>query len=277
MSKNMAIKPCSHSVARIFKPFSPEQENSMNPTILSVQNLKKTYRTKTQTSLVLKNVNMDVQAGEFVAVMGPSGSGKTTLLNILSGFLTAESGKVLLSGKDILTADENTLANLRQNELGFVFQDFMLLDSLTAEENIFLPQIIAGKRPDAINTDTAQLLEQFDISEAAKKYPAEISGGQKQRVAVARALSNSPQLILADEPTGNLDSKSGAAVMEAFLTAKQLLGATILMVTHDAQAASHSDRVIALADGIVTRELHHQDSGASFLDRILSYLGEATK
>ena len=187
----------------------------MEQTILSVQNLEKTYHSNQLDSPVLKGLNLDVKQGEFAAVMGPSGSGKTTLLNILSGFLNTDGGKVLLDGQDILHAQQEELTQIRQKKLGYVFQDFMLLDSLTTQENVYLPQVIAGKDQKEMMTDTELLFRQFGIRDIVLKYPGQISGGQKQRVAVARALSNHPLLVLADEPTGNLDSRSGEAVMDA--------------------------------------------------------------
>lgn len=247
----------------------------MEQTILSVQNLEKTYHSNQLDSPVLKGLNLDVKQGEFAAVMGPSGSGKTTLLNILSGFLNADGGKVLLDGQDILHAQQEELTQIRQKKLGYVFQDFMLLDSLTTQENVYLPQVIAGKNQKEMMTDTELLFRQFGIRDIALKYPGQISGGQKQRVAVARALSNHPLLVLADEPTGNLDSRSGEAVMDAFIKAKEEFGATILMVTHDAKAASRTGRVITLKDGEIRSELMKNGSDRSFMEEILHYLGEA--
>lgn len=170
--------------------------------------------------------------------------------------------------------DQDEMSDIRQTSLGFIFQDFMLIDGLTVRENIYLPQIIAGKENAQIDKTTENLLEKFGISAIGDKYPGEISGGQKQRTAIARALSNSPLLILADEPTGNLDSKSSAAVIDAFLMAKEELEATILMVTHDAAAASHVDRVVALADGQVVRELKRESTPGNFMEEILQFMGE---
>ena len=219
----------------------------------------------------MKEITATIHDGEFVAIMGPSGSGKTTLLNVISGFISADGGKVILDGQDILTGEENELAEIRQHKLGFVFQDFMLLNGLTIRENIFLPQIIAGKPKSHMEQNTHTLLEVFGIEEIAEKYPAEVSGGQKQRASIARALSNNPSIILADEPTGNLDSKSSTAVIEAFLNAKEKIGATIFMVTHDAFAASYADKVIALKDGIVFGELVRHGQPRDFLDELLDF------
>lgn len=239
--------------------------------MLEIKNITKTYQSKGNKYPVLKGVQATVKDGEFVAIMGPSGSGKTTLLNIISGFTNANKGEIILDGKDILTQSENQLSKIRQHKLGFVFQDFMLLSGLTIRENIFLPQIISGKSNEEMEKNTKKLLDVFDIENIADKYPAEVSGGQKQRASIARALSNNPSVILADEPTGNLDSKSSLAVIEAFLSAKEKLGATIFMVTHDAFAASYSDKVIALRDGVVFEELVRKGQPKEFLDELLDF------
>ena len=240
--------------------------------MLQIEKVSKTYHSKGIDYPVLKEITATIHDGEFVAIMGPSGSGKTTLLNVISGFISADGGKVILDGQDILTGEENELAEIRQHKLGFVFQDFMLLNGLTIRENIFLPQIIAGKQKDYMEQNTQTLLEIFGIEEIAEKYPAEVSGGQKQRASIARALSNNPSIILADEPTGNLDSKSGTAVIEAFLNAKEKMEATIFMVTHDAFAASYADKVIALKDGIVFGELVRRGRPKDFLDELLDFI-----
>jgi putative ABC transport system ATP-binding protein len=239
--------------------------------MLQIEKVSKTYHSKGIDYPVLKEITATIHDGEFVAIMGPSGSGKTTLLNVISGFISADGGKVILDGQDILTGEENELAEIRQHKLGFVFQDFMLLNGLTIRENIFLPQIIAGKPKSHMEQNTHTLLEVFGIEEIAEKYPAEVSGGQKQRASIARALSNNPSIILADEPTGNLDSKSSTAVIEAFLNAKEKIGATIFMVTHDAFAASYADKVIALKDGIVFGELVRHGQPRDFLDELLDF------
>lgn len=239
--------------------------------MLQIEKVSKTYHSKGIDYPVLKEITATIHDGEFVAIMGPSGSGKTTLLNVISGFISADGGKVILDGQDILTGEENELAEIRQHKLGFVFQDFMLLNGLTIRENIFLPQIIAGKPKSQMEQNTHNLLAVFGIEEIAEKYPAEVSGGQKQRASIARALSNNPSIILADEPTGNLDSKSSTAVIEAFLNAKEKIGATIFMVTHDAFAASYADKVIALKDGIVFGELVRHGQPREFLDELLDF------
>ena len=183
--------------------------------MLKVEDLSKSYRTGDHVYPVLKNLSFQVEKGEFVAVMGPSGSGKTTLLNCISCFIPHDSGKIFLNGKDLSGLDETGLAKVRNQNLGFVFQDFMLLDGLTVFENICLPQVIASRPVPQMEAKAARFCEAFGIEKIRDKYPAEISGGEKQRTAVARALMNSPYILLADEPTGNLDSRSCRAVIDA--------------------------------------------------------------
>ena len=240
--------------------------------MLKVENLRKTYKTGNNSYLVLKDLSFQVKKGEFVAVMGPSGSGKTTLLNCISCFIPHDQGKILLNGKDLSGLGQEELAKVRNQQLGFVFQDFMLLDGLTVRENICLPQIIARRPIAQMETKSEKFCQMFGISKIMDKYPAEISGGEKQRTAVARALMNNPYIILADEPTGNLDSRSTKAVIDAFLQAKKQIGATIFMVTHDSYAASFCDRVIVLKDGQVNREVKRTGTRREFMDELLDIL-----
>lgn len=246
--------------------------------MLSVQNLHKSYQVGKTTYEVLKGVSLQVEEGEFVAVMGPSGSGKTTLLNCISCYIPADSGSITLGGEEIAQLGEDELARVRNRKLGFVFQDFLLLDGLTVRDNILLPRIIAGQSDTAMEADADSLCDVFGITAIRDKYPAEISGGEKQRTAVARALINRPLLILADEPTGNLDSKSSRAVIDSFAQARRALGATIFMVTHDSFAASFCDRVIILRDGVVWRTLAkgEQEHG-TFQDALLDAIREMGK
>ena len=223
--------------------------------MLTVKDLHKSYQVGKTTYEVLKGVSLEVGKGEFVAVMGPSGSGKTTLLNCISCYIPSDSGSILLGGTELASLDEKALAAVRNRKLGFVFQDFLLLDGLTVRENILLPAIIGGSVSAMTEARADQLCDVFGISAIRNKYPAEISGGEKQRCAVARALINRPLLILADEPTGNLDSKSSRAVIRSFQQAKSALEATIFMVTHDSFAASFCDRVVILRDGVVWKML----------------------
>ena len=218
--------------------------------MLTVKDLHKSYQVGKTTYEVLKGVSLTVEKGEFVAVMGPSGSGKTTLLNCISCYIPIDSGEIMLGDRQLANLSEDALAKVRNRQLGFVFQDFLLLDGLTVRENILLPAIIGGAVTGQTEARADQLCDVFGISAIRDKYPAEISGGEKQRTAVARALINHPLLILADEPTGNLDSKSSRAVIRSFEQAKESLEATIFMVTHDSFAASFCDRVVILREGV---------------------------
>lgn len=223
--------------------------------MLQVLDLQKSYQTGKVTYPVLKGISFSIDDGEFAAVMGSSGSGKTTLLNCISRYIPPDSGKILLGDTDLNLPDDGKLSLIRNRELGFVFQDFLLLDGLTVRQNILLPAIIGEMISDSVEEQADHLCTIFGIDKMKDKYPAEISGGEKQRTAVARALINHPQLILADEPTGNLDSKSGRAVIDAFLQARDSLSATIFMVTHDSFAASFCDKVIILQDGQIWKTL----------------------
>lgn len=240
--------------------------------MLNVNHLYKSYETGNVTYEVLKDVNMEVKKGEFVAVMGPSGSGKTTLLNCISCFIPIDKGEILLEEKNLSKLDEKKIAKIRNEKLGFVFQDFMLLDGLTVFENTCVPKVIKEENYTAMEKKAQSLLTLFGIDEIKEKYPAEISGGQKQRTAVARALMNDPLLILADEPTGNLDSRSSEAVIGAFLEAKNTLNATTFMVTHDSFSASYCDRVIVMKDGSVFTELVRKGNRKAFLEELLDVL-----
>lgn len=237
--------------------------------MLQVKHLSKSYSSGDQIYPVLKDVSLEVGKGEFVAVMGPSGSGKTTLLNCISRFIPHEQGEILLADSDISNLNGEELAEVRNRRMGFVFQDFMLLDGLSVFENICLPQIIAHRPIAQMEEKARNICRLFGIEKIMEKYPAEISGGEKQRTAVARALMNQPYVILADEPTGNLDSKSCKAVIDAFLQAKKEMGATIFMVTHDSFAASFCDRVIVLKDGQVHGELRRSRTRREFMDELL--------
>lgn len=246
--------------------------------MLTVKDLHKSYQVGKTTYEVLKGVSLEVGKGEFVAVMGPSGSGKTTLLNCISCYIPSDSGSILLGGTELASLDEKALAAVRNRKLGFVFQDFLLLDGLTVRENILLPAIIGGSVSAMTEARADQLCDVFGISAIRNKYPAEISGGEKQRCAVARALINHPLLILADEPTGNLDSKSSRAVIRSFQQAKSALEATIFMVTHDSFAASFCDRVVILRDGVVWKTLGKGTLvRSSFQDQLLDAIRDMGK
>ena len=238
--------------------------------MLKVNDLHKSYQVGKTTYEVLKGVSLEIEKGQFVAVMGPSGSGKTTLLNCISCYIPVDQGQITLDSRPLAELGEDQLAEVRNRKLGFVFQDFLLLDGLTVRENILLPAIIGGGAGKAAEDRADRLCQVFGIRPIQDKYPAEISGGEKQRTAVARALINEPLLILADEPTGNLDSRSSRAVIDAFRQARDTLGATIFMVTHDSFAASFCDRVILLRDGTVEQVLEKgADSRTDFQDCLL--------
>lgn len=246
--------------------------------MLTVKDLHKSYQVGKTTYEVLKGVSLEVDKGEFVAVMGPSGSGKTTLLNCISCYIPSDSGSILLGDQELARLDEEALARVRNRKLGFVFQDFLLLDGLTVRENILLPAIISGAVSAMTEARADQLCDVFGISAIRGKYPAEISGGEKQRCAVARALINHPLVILADEPTGNLDSKSSRAVIRSFEQAKSALEATIFMVTHDSFAASFCDRVVILRDGVVWRTLEKGGlERSAFQDQLLQAIRDMGK
>lgn len=223
--------------------------------ILDVQNVKKIYTTRFGGNQVqaLKNVCFSVEKGEYVAIMGESGSGKTTLLNILAALDRPTQGRVLLEGRDLTSLKESKIAVFRRDNLGFVFQDFNLLDTFSLKDNILLPLVLSGTAYSEMEKRLSPLAQKLGISDLLSKYPYEVSGGQKQRAAVARALITRPRLVLADEPTGALDSKSTDELLELF-SGINLDGQTILMVTHSTKAASHAGRILFIRDG----EVYHQ-------------------
>lgn len=225
--------------------------------LLDVKNVKKIYTTRFGGNQVeaLHNVSFSVEAGEYVAIMGESGSGKTTLLNILAALDKPTGGKVYLKGNDLSKIREKEMAAFRRQNLGFVFQDFNLLDTLTLKDNIFLPLVLSGKKYTEMESRIAPIAEQLGISKLLNKYPYEVSGGQKQRAAVARALITQPQLILADEPSGALDSRSTDELLGLF-NAINDNGQTIVMVTHSVKAASTAKRVLFIKDGEVFHQLY---------------------
>ncbi len=229
--------------------------------ILEVNSLKKVYSTRFGGNKVeaLKNVNFSVDEGEYVAIMGESGSGKTTLLNILAALDKPTSGSVILDGRLLSSIKESDVAAFRRDNLGFVFQDFNLLDTFTLEDNIYLPLVLAGKPYAEMSRRIEPIARKLRISEILKKYPYEVSGGQKQRAAVARALITHPRLILADEPTGALDSKATDELLRMFGEINGD-GQTILMVTHSVKAASHAGRVLFIKDGEVFHQIYRGES-----------------
>lgn len=238
--------------------------------LLEVKNLKKVYKSRLGTNKVeaLKNINFSVEKGEFVAIMGESGSGKTTLLNILAALDKPTEGTVILEGKNLKEIKESKLAEFRRDNLGFVFQEFNLLNTFTIEDNIYLPLVLSGKRHEEMERRIVPLSEKLGISELLKKYPYEVSGGQKQRAAVARALITEPKILLADEPTGALDSKATDELLSLFRKINED-GETVLMVTHSIKAASNATRVLFIKDGEVFDQLYRgNNSNEKFYQRI---------
>ena len=225
--------------------------------ILEVNQVKKVYTTRFGSNKVmaLKNVNFSIEQGEYTAIMGESGAGKTTLLNILAALDRPSSGSVILDGKDITRVKEREISEFRRDNIGFVFQDFNLLDTFSLEDNIYLPLVLAGKPYREMKERLIRLAAMLNITDILKKYPYEVSGGQKQRAAVARALITEPKLILADEPTGALDSKSSDDLLKSFREINSL-GNTILMVTHSVKAASTAYRILFIKDGEVFHQLY---------------------
>ncbi len=207
----------------------------------------------------LRGVDIDVRSGELVAVMGPSGSGKSTLMHILAGLDRPTEGTVTIAGTEITKLDDARLTRLRRDHIGFVFQFFNLLPMLDAEENVTLPLSIAGEKPDKAWLDS--LLSQMGLSDRRRHRPAELSGGQQQRVAIARSLVTRPTILFADEPTGNLDSKTGGEILDLMRASTDSYGQTIVMVTHEARAASIADRILFLADGLIVKELREATAG----------------
>ena len=224
--------------------------------LLEVNNIRKVYTTRlsTQSTEALKNVNFAVDKGEYVAIMGESGSGKTTLLNILATFDKATSGSVLLNDLDLSKLKDKELADFRRDNLGFVFQDFNLLDNFSIKDNILLPLVLANKKYKDMEVRLDKVTKPLGIDKLINKYPYEISGGQRQRVAVARAIITNPSLILADEPTGALDSKSTDQLLNVFDKLNEV-GQTIIMVTHSVKTAARAKRVLFIKDGVVFHEL----------------------
>ncbi len=229
--------------------------------LLKVKNLKKIYTTRFGGNQVeaLSNITFSVEEGEYVAIMGESGSGKTTLLNILASLDKPTSGEILLKEKNIVSMKESQLAAFRREHLGFVFQDFNLLDTLSIEDNIFLPLVLSGTDYKDMKNRLIPIAEKLEIHDLLKKFPYEVSGGQKQRVAVARALITNPEIILADEPTGALDSKSTGKLLDIFSKVNND-GQTILLVTHSTRAASHAKRVLFIKDGEIFHQIYKGNS-----------------
>ncbi|WP_164129231.1 ABC transporter ATP-binding protein [Sharpea azabuensis] len=237
--------------------------------LLELKNVRRIYKTKNVTTTALKEINFTAEVGEFISIMGESGAGKTTLLNIIATLDKPTAGSVILNGKDISNLKDNEISQFRRNELGFVFQDFNLLDQFSNRDNIYLPLVLSNEDESVMKTRLDQLKDRLGIAELLDKYPYEISGGQKQRIAIARAVITKPSLLLADEPTGALDSASSEMILNLFTSINEA-GQTVLMVTHSLRAASFAKRVLFIKDGIVYHEIYRGDheSQQDFMERI---------
>lgn len=238
--------------------------------VLEVKNIEKYYGNKSNLTKAIDNISFNVKKGEFVGIMGASGSGKSTLLNCISTIDRVTAGHIIVNGEDITKLKGNKLNKFRREELGFIFQDFNLLDTLTAYENIALALTIQKVNSHEIDSRVQEVAKKLDIREILYKYPYQISGGQKQRVASARAIITNPKLVLADEPTGALDSKSAKQLLESFESLNQKLKATILMVTHDSFTASYANRILFIKDGKIFNELiKGNDTRKQFFEKII--------
>lgn len=238
--------------------------------LLSVRDVQKVYGSREAITRVLDDVSFDICEGEFVGVMGPSGSGKSTLLNCISTIDAVTSGSIILNGRDITQLRSRQLSKFRRDDLGFIFQDANLLDTLTGFENIALALTIKGEKADSVRAKVDRTADLLGVADVLQKYPRQMSGGQRQRVAAARAIVADPKLVLADEPTGALDSRNAAVLLETLEVLNEKLHATIMMVTHDAVAASYADRILFIKDGKLFNELRRGDSSRTdFYQRIL--------
>lgn len=241
--------------------------------VLKLEHIQKYYGNEGNLTKAIKDISFSVKRGEFLGIMGASGSGKTTLLNCISTIDTVSAGHIYLGGTDVTEIKEKELARFRRENLGFVFQDFNLLDTLTISENIALALTINKVPAEQIDDKVREMAESLNIADILDKYPYQVSGGQKQRCACARAIINKPKLILADEPTGALDSHSSQMLLNTMQSINEQLGATILMVTHDAFSASYASRILFLKDGVIFTEiLKGHDSRKTFFEKILNVL-----
>ena len=238
--------------------------------LLSVRDVQKVYGSREAITRALDDASFDICEGEFVGVMGPSGSGKSTLLNCISTIDAVTSGSIILNGRDITQLRSRQLSKFRRDDLGFIFQDANLLDTLTGFENIALALTIKGEKADSVRAKVDRTADLLGVADVLQKYPRQMSGGQRQRVAAARAIVADPKLVLADEPTGALDSRNAAVLLEALEVLNEKLHATIMMVTHDAVAASYADRILFIKDGKLFNELRRgDDDRTDFYQRIL--------
>lgn len=238
--------------------------------VLETNHLSKTYGNSGYKTEVLKDINLTIYESDFIAIMGPSGSGKTTLLNILSTLDQATRGTILIEEKDISNLSNKELSILRKDKLGFIFQDYNLLDTMSLQDNIALPLALDGKPSDYINREVLDLAKSFGLSEHLSKYPYQLSGGQKQRGAICRALITKPTILFADEPTGALDSNAGRELMESLEQISKTSKTTILLVTHDAFAASYAEDVYMLNDGIIKYRITKGDNRKEFYEKIIN-------
>lgn len=237
--------------------------------ILELKNIKRIYKTKNIVTEALKDINLSVEEGEFISIMGESGAGKTTLLNIIASFDRPSAGNIYLGGEDLTGLKDSELASFRRKRLGFVFQDFNLLDQFSNRDNIFLPLVLSNEKEEVMNKRLDEIKFSLGIEDLLNKYPYQISGGQKQRIAIARALITKPAILLADEPTGALDSNSSNMILNLFTCVNEM-GQTVLMVTHSLNAASFANRVLFIKDGVVFHELYKGDieNRQDFMERI---------
>lgn len=244
-------------------------------TVLKVDNIEKFYGSKGNITKAINGISFEVKSGEYIGIMGASGSGKTTLLNCISTIDNVTNGNIYINGQNITKLKANELSKFRREELGFIFQDFNLLDTLTAFENIALALTIVNTPQKIINSKVTEVAEKLNITNILNKYPYQISGGQKQRVASARAIITNPFLILADEPTGALDSKSAKMLLESFETLNNKFGATILVVTHDAFTASYCKKIMFIQDGKIFKQINKgEDTRKKFFDKIIEVISE---
>ena len=241
--------------------------------VLKIEHLKKYYGNSNNITMAVDDITFNIKEGEFVAIMGASGSGKTTLLNTIATIDNVTSGHIYVGGIDITTLKEKDVANFRKDNLGFVFQDFNLLDTLSIGENIAMSLVINGENPEVVDKKVSDIAKKLGIENILEKFPYEVSGGQKQRAACARALINKPKLILADEPTGALDSKFSRMLLETMEEMNEKLNATIMMVTHDSFSASFCERILFLKDGKIFNEIYKGDkTRKEFFNEILEVL-----
>lgn len=249
----------------------------MTKTVVKAVNVQKVFGKKTENRFkALDKISFSIEKGEFVGIMGPSGAGKTTLLNVISTLDNATSGTIEIAGTDITKMKQNQLADFRSEQLGFIFQDFNLLENLTLYENIALPLSLQGVRSPKIKSSVQQVAKKLGISPILNKYPATVSGGQKQRVAAARALVHEPAIILADEPTGALDSKNAHSLMQTMELLNKDHAVSIMLVTHDPLSASYCERIIFIQDGALYKEIQRQGDQQQFHQQILEVLAEMT-